>query len=831
MGGEDQLKALIRHGFALQNTADKAVLRVDKVLAQSMANVKRLIEQLPEDSLLRNQSWKQIQPMVQQELKVYGDQLGSAVADALVDAAPDMEKAAVRQAQLGGADFGPEYVRMNPAGGRVADTVEMALRSQVSGKTIKKLFNLDGKSERSAVDKALFRTVDTRVRAGIIEGKTTEQIARDMVADVQRQGVPGVSLSTGVSKQVRGQAMAIARTATQDMARQVKNQVYDANADAMEGMVWLWTAALDSKTCETCGPLDGQRWDTQKEAPTWPLHPNCRCQVLPIDPDDDFWNEPEITAQQIRPVKEGRYSEKEKGAYKTPITVKGKKYYRKAVTVTSDTPPPRYSDVLAKWATGSQESLKAALGPQRADFFTKQFNQFNKDPQQILEAMLTGKSGAQKWIPVEKLQTVKVGPKPKPKVLAKPKPKAKPKAAVPASTANYDYQAAKAKLQAKKAAQAKADKAALAAAKASKGPSAKAQVKKLQNEKNAGIAAKAKAKEETIKSLQVGDDVTFAAAGSYGKGVVYKKADLLDPKLPVGIKAKADGPYWKKGDVIPANKNKGFISKGDPPKEKGFDSSGLSKAELESKKKAEAFFAKANAKNATPAPKSKAPSKPKFRTVDTNYDYDKNWEKLGYETKAKYRKVKTDVVDWSGEDFEGVRAAQFHKIQKAGGELNAYEKLQVRRLESGEARRFGSMADRLENFVERAPKFDGELRRGVALNKPEEVQDLIERYSKGEKNKALESWTSEKSVSDRFASGNRFPKAHRVSIVVENNTRGAPINAISGFDDEFEILVPSGVRYEVVEVKETFVKGIKGANPADAMDHTDYVVKLREVAD
>ena len=187
--------------------------------------------------------------------------------------------------------------------------------------------------------------------------------------------------------------------------------------------------------------MDGQRWDKQNEAPSWPLHPNCRCQLLPIDPEDDFWNEPEITAQQIRPVKEGPY--KGDGAYKTPITVKGKKYYRKAVPVTSDTPPPRYSDVLAKWATGSQESLKAALGPQRADFFTKQFNKFNKDPQQILEAMLTGKRGAQKWIPVEKLQTVKVKAKPKPKVLAKPKPKAKPKAAVPASAANYDYQPTK----------------------------------------------------------------------------------------------------------------------------------------------------------------------------------------------------------------------------------------------------------------------------------------------------------------------------------------------------------------------------------------------------
>ena len=257
---------------------------------------------------------------------------------------------------------------------------------------------------------------------------------------------------------------------------------------------------------------------------------------------------------------------------------------------------------------------------------------------------------------------------------------------------------------------------------------------------------------------------------------------------------------------------------------KAFKEAQAAKAEVDRLKKELAAAKKA-------ASKSRALKKPKYRTTDTNYDYEKNWEKLGYETKAKYRKVKTDVVDWSGEDFEGVRAAQFHKIQKAGGELNSYEKLQVRRLESGEARSFGKMAERLEDFVERAPKFDGELRRGVALSKPEEVKDLIERYSKGEKNKALESWTSEKFVSDRFAAGNRFPKAHRVTIVVENNTKGAPINAISGFDDEFEILVPSGVRYEIVEVKETFVKGVKGANPADAMDHTDYVLKLREVTD
>ena len=66
--------------------------------------------------------------------------------------------------------------------------------------------------------------------------------------------------------------------------------------------------------------------------------------------------------QQIRPVEKGEY--KGKGAYKTPITVKGKKYYRKAVmaNVTSDRPPTRLADIYASWATSDHNpSLVAAL--------------------------------------------------------------------------------------------------------------------------------------------------------------------------------------------------------------------------------------------------------------------------------------------------------------------------------------------------------------------------------------------------------------------------------------------------------------------------------------
>jgi len=150
--------------------------------------------------------------------------------------------------------------------------------------------------------------------------------------------------------------------------------------------------------------MDGKRWEQDDSSrPDWPIHPNCRCQAVLIDPEDDFWNGKEITAQQIRPFEEGAY--KGNNAYKTPIVIDGKKYWRKTVTVTSDTGRPRYSDVLAKWATSSEASLIEALGPTRARWFKDQYQKMNADPQQILQAMLTNApAGKQTFISIEALQ-------------------------------------------------------------------------------------------------------------------------------------------------------------------------------------------------------------------------------------------------------------------------------------------------------------------------------------------------------------------------------------------------------------------------------------------
>ena len=430
MGGEDQLKALIRQTFSLQNVADKAVVNVDQVLAQVMANVKRLVETMPAEGLLRQKAWRDLEPLVKAELDKYGDRLGKSVVDSEVKATPKMRAYGVREFNHAGAGL-PQAVAIQAV--PVAQSIEMALNSKVNGVRVQDLFAINPKVNpnnrslafgrrlrESKVNKALFKTVDTRVRGGLINGWPTQEIANLMATDVVAAGVPGVSLTAPVAKQIRGQAMAIARTATQDMQRQVKEELYEQNKSQLGGMVWMWSTALDSKTCETCAPLDQMRWEQGEKRPDWPIHPNCRCEALLIDPEDEFWNETERTVQQIRPVEKGAYTYKgtpankltgakwdearRKGYYKTPIKVKGEKYYRKAVTITSDRPPTRLADVYGSWATSdSNPSLVAALGPARARYFYRQFNEFNKDPEQILNAMLTGKPGAQKWIPVEKL--------------------------------------------------------------------------------------------------------------------------------------------------------------------------------------------------------------------------------------------------------------------------------------------------------------------------------------------------------------------------------------------------------------------------------------------
>ena len=403
MGGEDQLKALIRQAFREKNVADSAVLGVDALLARAMRNVRRLVETLPEESLLRNRAWRELEPLVKIEMEPYAQGLQRAVMQEETIAAPGMEAFAKRQAEYAGASI------TQGLGGTTPASVAAQVNRVVIGKArFEQLFA--AKDGPSIYTKSMFKVVDRAVRAGIIEGLTTEAIADQVVHETISRGVPGVSLRGKTSvRQIRAQAMAMTRTVTADVSRQVREDVYAANAEALRGSVYQFTSALDSKTCPTCAVLDGQRWDNEDDAPVTPIHPNCRCRVLAIDPKDPFWSDQRKNSQRLY-AEEPRYKgvpisklkglqweeARNKGFYKTKVKVKGEYFWRRSMPFEGN-----YADRLNLKNSNRLTREQFFGSKKRTDFFEAELKRRPKDdPQQILVDMLNTQTQPYKFIPV-----------------------------------------------------------------------------------------------------------------------------------------------------------------------------------------------------------------------------------------------------------------------------------------------------------------------------------------------------------------------------------------------------------------------------------------------
>ena len=409
---EKQLKAFIAQAFSLQNTADRAVLDVDALLGRVMLDVRRMVELLPEESLLRDKAWKELQPIVKTQMAPYAQALRQAVEREEVAAAPDMVAYAAREAEYAGAK-----ITQGLGQPLQSSVVAQVARAKVGKARFRELFT-PKQGPITPWTEQMFRVVDRNVRSGIIQGQTTQQIADLVVHETISKGVPGVSLRGQTSvRTIRAQAMAMTRTVTQDVNHQIKSELWDANADALEDFVYQWSSALDSRTCQTCAPLDGRTWKKKADAPPVPIHVNCRCQLLLIDPEDEFWTKDRKVGQQVKPVyepiiKDGNplrgYDGKiqyrktkpfsQEGAYKTPVTVNGEKMWRRAEEFSGSD----YSDYLATSTIKTQTEFFGGgpIGQRRARYFRSQIDKVNKDPQEILAQMLIGPTNARKFIPV-----------------------------------------------------------------------------------------------------------------------------------------------------------------------------------------------------------------------------------------------------------------------------------------------------------------------------------------------------------------------------------------------------------------------------------------------
>ena len=78
----------------------------------------------------------------------------------------------------------------------------------------------------------------------------------------------------------RWKAERIVRTEYVRVANDAAMLVFDQNKRLLRGV--QWHATLDKRTCPQCGALDGRVWTDINKARRSPLHPSCRCVVIPL---------------------------------------------------------------------------------------------------------------------------------------------------------------------------------------------------------------------------------------------------------------------------------------------------------------------------------------------------------------------------------------------------------------------------------------------------------------------------------------------------------------------------------------------------------------------
>ena len=253
---EEEIRATVWNILRLEGKAKELAKLPTNELKSVLKRVRGILEGMPDGVIEKELAYKQIQYVLRDTFDLPAKQLSVDISNALpAEAVAQVEWAA----NYLGASAGTANSVQAAALAAVKDT-------RVLNATIENL--------AEPMSNSMWKRVDKTVRQGFLEGKTNSQISKD-VGQTYRAG--------------KAEIRAIARTAVMSLAQESHNQFWDANSEVIEG--WRWDASFDYRVCPVCAPLHGKRVRVRSELDNPPIHPNCRCMVLPVtDIESDTGN-------------------------------------------------------------------------------------------------------------------------------------------------------------------------------------------------------------------------------------------------------------------------------------------------------------------------------------------------------------------------------------------------------------------------------------------------------------------------------------------------------------------------------------------------------------
>lgn len=243
-------RLVVRNVISLEDLAKEIARGSTKETQQIFQMLVQQILDLPEGSVERQMAYEQLEGAMRTVFQPPTTRLSSEI----MQRAP---QEAIKQ-----IEWAARYVDMVP--GAIEPSAMRILALEAVGNI--QVLNQAVEDISGPLTRSQWKRVDKAVRTGFLLGESNTQIA----ARVAKQ-----------YNATKAEIRAISRTAVMSLAQESHNAFWDANDDVIVG--WRWDAAMDYRVCPVCAPLDGvERKQRSKFKQMPPIHPNCRCHVVPI---------------------------------------------------------------------------------------------------------------------------------------------------------------------------------------------------------------------------------------------------------------------------------------------------------------------------------------------------------------------------------------------------------------------------------------------------------------------------------------------------------------------------------------------------------------------